>query len=96
MHDAPNVNEFEQYMGTSANPIQGQRWAQSAIRPLPGRSPLGGLPQPHVQMNVASGTEGQVGSSHDGAVDTKLAATTPATAHVNSPVDSAAACEHVE
>lgn len=97
VHDTPNVNEFEQYLGTAANvPIQGQRWAQSAIRQMPGRSPLGGLPytgatqQPLVHVNVASGADGQVSESVDGAHDAKPTASSPVTAHIASPVDSAA------
>ncbi|PPJ50327.1 hypothetical protein CBER1_06468 [Cercospora berteroae] len=97
VHDTnQNTNEFDQYLGTTpAIPIQGQRWAQSAIRQAPGRSPLGAVPYtnasqpPLVQINVASGTEGQTGTS-EAAVDAKPATTSPATAHAHSPVDSAA------
>ncbi|KXT08994.1 hypothetical protein AC579_73 [Pseudocercospora musae] len=97
-----NTNEFDQYLGTSASvPIQGQRWAQSAIRQAPGRSPLGGMPYtgasqqqpPLVQINVASGTETQA-ATPETTIDAKAAPTTsPATAHAHSPVDSAAASE---
>jgi hypothetical protein len=99
INDTPNGNEFEQYLGTAPSvPIQGQRWAQSAMRQMPARSPLatapytGGNQHPMVQINVAS-PDGQAGSSKD--TDAKPVITTsPATAQaVNSPVDSAAASE---
>ncbi len=98
MHDATaGANEFDQYLGTTANvPIQGQRWAQSAVRQMPGRSPLAGnvqysgTSQPTVQLNVASGRDSKV---DDGAADAKQVVTSPATAAVNSPIDSAAASE---
>ncbi|KAI7293140.1 hypothetical protein KC315_g19377, partial [Hortaea werneckii] len=87
VHDSTNGNEFEQYLGTSANvPFQGQRWAQSALRCMPGRNQHSGLPtqgagqQPLVQINVASGT--------DNAADAKGTGTSPVTVHT-SPVDSA-------
>lgn len=98
-HESSNANEFEQYLGTTAGvPIQGQRWAQSAIRQLPGRSPLGNVPynsttqQPLVQSNVASSSDSGHGASQAGtAVDAKPAVTSSATVH--SPVDSATASE---
>ncbi|KAK5136575.1 hypothetical protein LTR08_002589 [Meristemomyces frigidus] len=103
VHDTPNSNEFEQFLGTSANaPIQGQRWAQSAIRQVPVRSPLGGLPysgatqQPPVQVNVDPGADAQSTSATEGATDAKPVDVSPATAQVNSPVDSAAASEQTE
>lgn len=102
VHDGneQNSNEFDQYLGTTAAvPIQGQRWAQSAIRQVPGRSPLGAVPYtgssqtPLVQINVASGAEGQA-STPDTTVEAKPTITSSAmTAHAGSPVDSAAASE---
>ncbi|KAF2771424.1 hypothetical protein EJ03DRAFT_268697 [Teratosphaeria nubilosa] len=94
LNDVPAGNEFENYLGGSASvPIQGQRWAQSAIRQMPGRSPLGGLPytnagaqQPLVQINVASGADGE-GSTKD-AGDVKPAVTA---IRGNSPVNTATA-----
>ena len=103
VHDAPHGNEFEHYLGTTANvPIQGQRWAQSGARQMPARSPLAGMPPytgpkqaPLVQINVAAGGDGQVSSPKaDSAVDAKPNGDSPATALANSPVDSAAASEH--
>lgn len=95
-----NTNEFEQYLGTTGVPIQGQRWAQSAIRNLPGRSPLSNASynsssqQPLVQINVASGSDGGVATSQaDTTTDAKPAVTASASAPHNSPVDSAAALE---
>lgn len=93
-----NGNEFEQYLGNNAAvPFQNQRWAQSAIRHAPGRSPLGGMPytnnQAHAsatQGNIATRKEDQAGSTDD-AADTKPPATSPATALANSPVATAAA-----
>ncbi|KAI6794254.1 RNA-binding domain-containing protein [Hortaea werneckii] len=86
-HDSTNGNEFEQYLGTSANvPFQGQRWAQSALRGMPGRNQHSGLPhqvagqQPLVQINVAPGA--------DNSADAKGAGTSPVTVHT-SPIDSA-------
>lgn len=94
MHDSGNGNEFEQYLGTSANvPFQGQRWAQSALRQMPGRNQVGGGPyqgasqQPLVQVNVVPGTDGQTNNT-DAAADAKPTAASPATGHT-SPVDSA-------
>ena len=97
VHDTSNANEFEDFLGTTANvPIQGQRWAQSAIRQVPVRSPLGGLPytgatqQPIVPVNVALGADTQSELTTDGAADVKALTIAPAPAQVNSPVDSAA------
>lgn len=97
VHDTnQNTNEFDQYLGTTpAVPIQGQRWAQSAIRQVPGRSPLGAVPftnaaqPPLVQINVAAGAENQTGTPET-TVDAKPAVASPATALAHSPVDSAA------
>ena len=103
VHDTPNANEFEEFLGTSANvPIQGQRWAQSAIRQVPVRSPLGSLPftgatqQP--QVNVTSGAaDAQSALTTDGAADLKPVTPAPATALANNSVDSAAsASEQIE
>lgn len=98
-----NTNEFEQYLGTAASvPIQGQRWAQSAVRHLPGRSPLGTTPytsasqQPLVQVNVASGSDGGVATSQaETTTDAQpvVSASTSVHNNNNSPVDSAAASE---
>jgi len=95
-----NGNEFEQYLGNGAAvPFQNQRWAQSAIRHAPGRSPLGAVPYtnnahtPVAQANVASSKEGQMSSGDEAVVETKPACTSPATALANSPVASAAAPE---
>lgn len=83
-----NPNEFDQYIGTAPSvPIQGQRWAQSAIRQV-GRSPLGGLPYTGASTSQASGVKEDQSTS--GEVDTKPA-TSPATAQA---VDSAAGSEH--
>ncbi|USW57045.1 Putative RNA recognition motif domain, nucleotide-binding alpha-beta plait domain superfamily [Septoria linicola] len=97
VHDTnQNTNEFDQYLGTTpAVPIQGQRWAQSAVRQVPGRSPLGAVPytnasQPApVQINAASDAEGLT-ATPEAAADSKPATTSPATAHAYSPVISAA------
>jgi len=103
VHEAVHVNEFDQYLGTTANvPIQGQRWAQSAIRQMPARGSPAGMPPhtpgpaqtPLVQVSVATGGDGQASSSKDGkAADTKSVVNSPATAQANSPVDSATASE---
>lgn len=98
-HETSSGNEFEQYLGTTANvPIQGQRWAQSAMRHIPGRNMLGGITssdaasQPLVQVNVAQGGTGNASSPKD-VVDAKPAGscTVATSANGNSPVDSAAA-----
>ncbi|KAK5709330.1 hypothetical protein LTR17_019901 [Elasticomyces elasticus] len=96
MHDSPGTNEFDQYLGTTANvPIQGQRWAQSAVRQLPARSPLAGnmqytaTSQPLAHMQAVAGAEIK---AEESAVDSKPAVTS-GNAAVNSPVDSAAASE---
>lgn len=93
-------NEFEQYLGSSATvPIQNQRWAQSAIRHAPGRSPLGATPYtsnaaanetPLAQASVNPTKDGQTSSGDDAALDTKPLSTSPATAHATSPAASAA------
>ena len=103
-HDTQQVNEFDQYLGTTANvPIQGQRWAQSAIRQVPGRSPLAGMPpyngsaqMPSVQVNVAPGSDVQAATpkADKVVVDIKPIVTAPAVAHANSPVDSATTSDH--
>ena len=100
MNDNSNANEFEQYLGTNAGPIQGQRWAQSAVRQLPGRSPLSTSSYnstsqpPVVQINVAPAGEGtQAQSSSDDTADVKAPVTSPATVQAVSPVDSATASE---
>ena len=88
-HADSNANEFNQYLGgAAAVPIQGQRWAQSALRQVPGRSPLGALPnntgithQPLVQINVGSSSDGQGNSSPDG--ESK-----PANGLVNNLIDN--------
>lgn len=99
-HANNSTNEFEQYLGTTGVPIQGQRWAQSAVRNLPGRSPLGTAPynnasqQPLVQINVASGSdEGVATSQAETATDVKPVITASTSVPHNSPVDSAAASE---
>jgi hypothetical protein len=94
-HDGQSSNEFDQYLGTTpAVPIQGQRWAQSAIRQVPGRSPLGAVPYtPNAaQHNTATKTDGQA-TPTDAAVDSKPAVGSPATAQATSPVDSVAPAE---
>jgi hypothetical protein len=87
-------NEFEQYLGNNAAvPFQNQRWAQSAVRNAPGRSPLGAVPftnnqaqaQAH-QGDAASGKEANPLPQDDAAVDSKPSSTSPATALANSPV----------
>jgi hypothetical protein len=95
-----NGNDFEQYLGNNATvPFQNQRWAQSAIRHAPGRSPLGAVPYtnnaqtPVAQADVTASKECHVGSGEETIVDTKPACTSPATAHASSPVASAAAPE---
>lgn len=92
-----NGNEFEQYLGTNAGvPIQGQRWAQSAIRQMPGRSPLGAVPYnsamqpPTVQIKIEPGNENK---AQDVNGDAKPSLTTTTSVQVNSPVDSATASE---
>lgn len=99
-------NEFEQYLGTNATvPFQSQRWAQSAIRHAPGRSPLGALPYtssaaptqtPTAPVSVTATKDGQASCGDDAAPDTKPISTSPATAHANSPVTSAAAAAVTE
>ena len=89
-----NGNEFEQYLGNGAAvPFQNQRWAQSAIRHAPGRSPLGAVPFTNnqtqtqsTQTEAPSATEATPSSREDSAVDTKPLATSPATAHATTPV----------
>lgn len=101
VNDTAGVNEFEQYLGTTANtPMQGQRWAQSALRQAPGRSPLSGLPYtngsqtPLVQINAGAGTDGEQSKhSPDRAADAKSAVTSPVTVQATSPVDSGTASE---
>jgi hypothetical protein len=100
-HANTSTNEFEQYLGTTGVPIQGQRWAQSAIRHLPGRSPLGtgqynsASQQPSLQINVASGSDGGIATSQTETVTDAKSAVVAASTTVphNSPVDSAAASE---
>jgi hypothetical protein len=96
---ASTGNEFEQYLGTTANvSIQNQRWTQYGGRSLPGRSPLGGLPStatgqpPLVQINVASGSESGTTPAKSETENTKPV-TSPVTVQANSPADSAAASE---
>lgn len=93
-----NTNEFEQYMGGNASvPIQGQRWAQSAIRQGPGRSPLGstqynaGSHNSSVQVNVAGTADRTVKTEDESGVEANAAVTSPASTATlgNSPVDSA-------
>ncbi|SMR61684.1 unnamed protein product [Zymoseptoria tritici ST99CH_3D1] len=94
-HDGQNSNEFDQYLGTTpAVPIQGQRWAQSAIRQMPGRSPLGAVPYtPNAaQLNVTTKTDGQATPTDAGA-DSKPATGSPATAQATTTVDSVAPAE---
>jgi hypothetical protein len=87
-------NEFEQYLGNNAAvPFQNQRWAQSAVRNAPGRSPLGAVPFTNNQAqsqayqgDAASGKETNPTSQDDADVDAKPLSTSPATAHANSPV----------
>ena len=91
--DSTNNNEFDQYLGTTAAPIQGQRWAQSAMRNLPGRSPLGAYSasqQPQVQINIQSGgSDGGVATSHaDSTTDTNLTVKLPSATPHNSPKDT--------
>lgn len=101
VNNTNGVNEFEQYLGKSTSvPVQGQRWAQSALRHGPGRSPLGGPPfvsntqQPLIQINVAAGPDGeQSHSSSDHSADSKVVVTSPVTVQATSPVDSVAAAE---
>lgn len=86
-------NEFEQFLGhNAAVPFQNQRWAQSAVRHAPGRSPLGAMPftnnqaQPQaVQDDTASAKEADRSTREDSAVDVKPVSTSPTTAHANSP-----------
>jgi hypothetical protein len=95
--DGQNSNEFDQYLGTTpAVPIQGQRWAQSAIRQVPGRSPLGAVPYtPNAaQLNPTVKTEGQTTPTDAGAgVESKPTISSPATTQVTKPVDSVAPAE---
>jgi hypothetical protein len=91
---AAKGNEFEQYLGNNAAvPFQNQRWAQSAVRHAPGRSPLGAVPFTNTQTQTQSTqtdatpvTEATPGSREDSAVDTKPLSTSPATAHAATPV----------
>lgn len=96
-YDSQSTNEFDQYLGTAASvPIQGQRWAQSAIRQVPGRSPLGAVQSvpyagtaqsPAVQTNAAASVDDQV-TPAETAAETKSVATSPATAHAATPIMS--------
>ena len=93
MHDSQNGNEFDQYLGTTPSiPIQGQRWAQSAIRQVPGRSPLGGLPYNGssqallVQGDAVAGAEAKAASSSGTVADAKPI--TGSGSGVDSPVAS--------
>lgn len=86
------TNEFDQYLGTTPTvPIQGQRWAQSAIRQAPGRSPLGAMPytntsQPALApMSAAAGADGP-SSTTETADDAKANNASP-----DNAVDSAPA-----
>lgn len=93
--DGQHSNEFDQYLGTTpAVPIQGQRWAQSAIRQMPGRSPLGAVPYtPNAaQLNVTTKTDGQATPTDAGA-DSKPAIGSPATAQATTSVDPVAPAE---
>lgn len=100
-HDVARGNEFEQYLGTAAHqPIQGKRWAQSALRQAPGRSPLGGMPYtgtsqpPLVQNDVGISSEAeQTQSPTESGTEAKPVLTSPATVQAHSPIDSAAASE---
>jgi hypothetical protein len=90
-------NEFEQYLGNNAAvPFQNQRWAQSAVRHAPGRSPLGAVPFTNSQTqaqstqdDVTSANDANCSPRDDSAADTKPLSTSPATAHANSPVATA-------
>lgn len=95
-------NEFDLYLGTAPQvPFQGQRWAQSVNRQLPGRSPLGNMSfsganaqQPTVQVNVATNSEQKPASPVDSAKDVNTtAAEVKAVDPVNNPADSVAASE---
>jgi hypothetical protein len=91
---AAKGNEFEQYLGNNAAvPFQNQRWAQSAVRHAPGRSPLGAVPFTNnqtqtqsTQTEAPSAAEATSNSREDSAVDTKPLSTSPATAHATTPV----------
>lgn len=100
VHEASSAtgNEFDQYLGTTANiPIQGQRWAQSAIR-----TPRGEVAQAPYNTNTnqsAAQTDATAGAENnappigkDSEIDTKPVVTASNDA-VASPVDSAAASE---
>ncbi|KAF2721612.1 RNA-binding domain-containing protein [Polychaeton citri CBS 116435] len=83
-------NEFEQYLGTSGVPIQGQKWAQSGMtRQSTPRSPYvnNGQQQPVVQINVTSGAEDETCAMSDGS------AAKPVVSPAMNLVDSAANSE---
>ncbi|EME40619.1 hypothetical protein DOTSEDRAFT_65305 [Dothistroma septosporum NZE10] len=92
VHDTnQNGNEFDQYLGTTpAIPIHGQRWAQSAIRQVPGRSPLGGLPYNGSSQaplgDAVPGAEAKAASSSGTVVDSKPI--TGSSTGIDSPVAS--------
>lgn len=55
-------NEFEQYLGTHPTvPIQGQRWAHSAMRQAPAtRSPLGAAPFSGTTHQANAGADSEI------------------------------------
>jgi hypothetical protein len=99
-------NEFEQYLGNNAAvPFQNQRWAQSAVRHAPGRSPLAGMPFTNTQTSAqAQATQGDItpakeanpSSGDDVTADTKPLSTSPATAQANSPATTSTAAPDQE
>lgn len=96
-------NEFEQYLGNNASvPFQNQRWAQSAVRHAPGRSPLGAMPFTNnqtqsqaTQCDMNPGKEADAIPRDDAAADTKAVPTSPAAAEADSTgASSTATLDH--
>ena len=86
--------------GNASVPIQGQRWTQSAVRAVPGRSPLGSVqynasPQsqtPLVQVDGAATTDRAVKTEADRIAEANATITSPASTATlgRSPIEPTA------
>jgi RNA recognition motif-containing protein len=90
MHETSATNEFEQYLGTTAN-AQGQRWIKSAIKPMPRFTSEVPSYQPSNKGAQAAVVPADARKTEPG--DNKPPTTAATTDQVNSPVDSVAASE---
>lgn len=89
-HDNSTVNDFDQYLGTTAAvPIQGQRWAQSAIRQMP---PRGAVSTTQTAPGVAK-VESEDDSLPATSPKINIEAVSPERAKITSPLDATSASE---